>query len=109
MQQWEYGYVYAGQYRLSEKSANGQWIDSGGEYIVSAHANGLQLIKDCSGRLDALNFLGAQGWVISEGRDVNSVESVDWIKDFLRNEHPTIKEAWMRAFHFMRRPISPEE
>lgn len=57
MQGREYGYVYTGTAWAAGKAE---------PVMVVSDQGGDRVSRDISGHLDALNFLGAQGWIISE-------------------------------------------
>jgi len=96
MEKWEYGYMYIA--RADET------YGAAGEFFAVADASGTRLLTTRN-RLNALNFLGAEGWIISDSRDAGGgLFQSGWMYDLIKQENPKVGGIRLNSSYFMRRP-----
>lgn len=97
MQGWEYGYVYV---LFSDEIFRKSDLTMDSRTIVVLDSAGPRILEGASTLLAALNSLGAEGWIISEGRRLESSTPPRWLPKFLNT-----RLAYLEHMHFMRRPM----
>ena len=96
MQKWEYGYMYVATAGAAGRAQ---------QFIAISDVSGNRILKNISDDLAALNFLGAQGWIISESPYRTwPVQTGGWLLDLVKRERPETQSIQLYSMHFMRKP-----
>jgi len=97
MQKWEYGYMW---------DVNAYMGDVGAlkTFILVVDASGNRVLGGANYRLQGLNILGSQGWIITQGLYDGKQNDAGWMIDLIKQNESSVRWIYPQFHHFMRRP-----